>query len=52
MAEWRSIIKNAEQLVLTHYFQRLGEYLNSPNRYDSWLAAQCNQTSGWNPRLD
>ena len=47
---WRHIVKRSERLMHKHYFERLGEYCNQHEADDSWLAYQCNQTSGWDPR--
>lgn len=47
---WGLWIKRSEYLVLSHYFQRMQEYLARPSSLKSWLAFQCNQISGWNPR--
>ena len=47
---WRDIIKRSEKLMHHHYVERLKDYCNRSEVGDSWLAYQCNQTSGWNPR--
>ena len=47
---WRDIIKRSEKLLLPHYRDRLHEYLTQGTGVDSWLAHQCNLTSGWDPR--
>jgi hypothetical protein len=49
-ASWRRWVKRSEVLVLGHYHEWMNSYWTNPERHDSWLAAQCNQTSGWNPR--
>lgn len=49
-ANWRRWVKRSEALVLGHYHDWMNSYWTYPERYPSWLAAQCNQTSGWNPR--
>jgi hypothetical protein len=47
---WRDYIKTAEQLVLTHYRDRLATYFDVSSTAASWLAAQENDVAVWNPR--
>ena len=47
---WQLWVKRSEAVVLSHYVEHLAEYQSRPSAHDSWLAAQCNLTSGWNPR--
>jgi hypothetical protein len=47
---WRLWIHRSEELVLSHYHQRFSDYWNRRTDLDSWLATQCNQSSGWDPR--
>lgn len=47
---WREHVKTAERLVLTHYMRRLDTYMNTTSTANSWLAAQANNASDWNPR--
>jgi hypothetical protein len=47
---WRDWVKRSETLVLAAYAKRLELYRGQEAVADSWLAAQCNETSGWNPR--
>ncbi len=47
---WRLWVKRAEDLVLAHYQERLALYWNARTDPDSWLAVQCNQIGGWDPR--
>jgi hypothetical protein len=47
---WRTIVKRSEDLMFDHYFKRLEGYRNQRDAGHSWLAHQCNLTSGWNPR--
>ncbi len=47
---WRDIVKRSEKIMHTHYFERFKEYYSRQEAGDSWLAFQCNRTSGWSPR--
>lgn len=47
---WREAVRNSEDLVLTPYRQRFNDYWRTRSSRHSWLAHQCNQTSGWDPR--
>jgi hypothetical protein len=47
---WRDHVKVAEQLVLTHYRNRLNKYFDVSTTASSWLAAQENAPDIWNPR--
>lgn len=47
---WKEVVKKSEDLVLNSYHERFNEYWTTRGSHDSWLAAQCNRTSDWNPR--
>jgi hypothetical protein len=49
-ATWQEWITRSEDLSLTHYWDHIKTYRHARSRYASWLAAQCNLTSGWDPR--
>ena len=44
---WRDIVKRSEELMHSHYLERLSKYRNQKEAGHSWLAYQCNQTSDW-----
>lgn len=47
---WQEHVKTAERLVLPQYVTRLNTYMNTLSTANSWLAAQANNSSDWNPR--
>lgn len=47
---WKTWVQRSETLILSHYYERLRTYWNQRSSAPSWLAAQCNTTSQWNPR--
>lgn len=47
---WHMWVKRSEYLVLSHYYEYMKNYWNRHSSLESWLAMQCNQTGGWNPR--
>ena len=48
---WKQWIHGSEELVLSHHHERINDDWNRRTDVDSWLAVQCNQFGGWNPRL-
>lgn len=49
-AVWQEWIRRSEDLSLTHYWDHSASYRDRRSSYPSWLAAQCNRTSAWDPR--
>lgn len=49
-ASWREYVKRSEHLVLTHYRDRLNTYFDVSTTAPSWLAAQENLGTMWDPR--
>lgn len=47
---WKLWVHRSEELILSHYHERITDYWNRRTDLDSWLAAQCNRSSDWDPR--
>lgn len=49
-ASWRKLIDDSESHMLGHYVSKIASYWDQRSSHASWLSAQCNTSSSWNPR--